>query len=140
MYSVKTCHALIWVLLGYSRKRFSCLFGRFTITVYIWIVSSVLFLLNWLGLDAHCKYIQCNFYAFYGCPISTVIPPLFGCSIDATQQQMELNFELVVGNQLLSVIKSLTTNSKFKPSVAQRDQCDIRIVTRLSSFLTCRRP
>jgi hypothetical protein len=29
---------------------------------------------------------------------------LFGCSIDATQQQMALNFELVVNNQLFSVV------------------------------------
>ena len=29
---------------------------------------------------------------------------LFGCSIDATQQQMTLNFELVVSDQLFSVI------------------------------------
>ena len=29
---------------------------------------------------------------------------LFGCSIDAAQQQMALNFELVVSDQLFSVV------------------------------------
>jgi hypothetical protein len=29
---------------------------------------------------------------------------IFGCSIDATKQQMALNFELVVSDQLFSVV------------------------------------
>ena len=29
---------------------------------------------------------------------------LFGCSIDAAQQQMALNFELVVSDQLFSIV------------------------------------
>ena len=34
----------------------------------------------------------------------STIPQTFGCSIDATQQQMALNFELVVSDQLFSVV------------------------------------
>ena len=42
---------------------------------------------------------------------------LFGCSIDAAQQQMALNFELVVNDQLLSVV--LAAYKLFKISAPE---------------------
>jgi len=51
----------------------------------------------------------------------TLFSPGVGCSIDATQQQMALNFELVVSDQLFSVV--LATSKCFKisaPGVGRR--------------------
>ena len=57
----------------------------------------------------------------------------FGCHIDAAEQQRALNFELVVSDQLFSVIFSLLQLiQNSAPSVARRHQCDIQILTQIS--------
>jgi hypothetical protein len=45
---------------------------------------------------------------------------LLGCSIDAAQQQMALNFELVVSNQLFSVVLAAFHFKISAPGVGRR--------------------